>query len=170
MTLSEIILQTKSAKERSLLLFSALKKQPEKANEWHNIIVNAKSPIKASLLEAVEFLTNENPARGKEFLEATIECLNDPAPAVLRESGRIIANVAVSLPDECAEAIPALLNYTKHEGTVVRWAAALALSRIALNHPASAKKLIPLFKKLIENEMNNGVKNHFVKALKKLEK
>lgn len=77
-----------------------------------------------------------------------------------------MANVAQKSPDEAAQAIPKLLTNTKDKGTVVRWSAAYALTEIAKNHPASAKKLIPQFEMIVKKEENNGVKNVYLRALK----
>ena len=165
MTLSEILDQAKGAKERSALLFNSLKNHRGQEKEWNLILPKVKPVRKAALLEAVEYLTKENPERGFPFLDGTIHCLDDKAPGVLREAGRVIANVAPAWPEACAKAVPLLLNYTKHEGTVVRWATAFALSQIALNHPVSAKKLIPVFNQLVIEEENKGVKNHYLKGL-----
>jgi hypothetical protein len=82
----------------------------------------------------------------------------------------VIANVAAAFPERAAKAIPALLKNTEDEGTVVRWSAAKGLTEIAKAYPESQKKLLHVFAKIVDEEENNGVKNIYIKALKKIEK
>jgi len=66
------------------------------------------------------------------------------------------------------KAIPMLFENTKDSGTVVRWSAAFALTEIAQTDSAQVKKLASEFERIIKTEENNGVKNVYLKALKKL--
>jgi hypothetical protein len=86
------------------------------------------------------------------------------------ESARVTANVAKEFPAEAAKAVPGLLINTKDEGTVVRWAAAYALTEVAKYNKDIRKKLVKKFEEITVKENNNGVKNIYIKALKKIEK
>ena len=116
-------------------------------------------------MEALEYVTKENPEFGKHCLEFVIKHINNKAPRVKWEAGRIIGNVAQIFPDKIKEAIPKLLENTKDKGTVVRWSAAFALTEIAKSNLEMQKELISEFRKISEKENNNGVKNIYLKYL-----
>ena len=66
--------------------------------------------------------------------------------------------------------IPILLQNSENKGTVVRWSSGYSLGRI-IQIPKFAKS--DLFEALViiaENEQDNGVKNQYVKGLKKASK
>lgn len=76
--------------------------------------------------------------------------------------------MAAQYPQSLDDVIPALLENTHDEGTVVRWGSAYALSRIILLDAYSGTALCDQVKDICEVEEENGVKNQYVKALKKL--
>jgi len=119
-------------------------------------------------VEALEFVTQTNPGAAGPYLAIVIERLSDRAPRVSWEAARVIANVASAFPVEAEAAIPGLLQNTQDEGTVVRWSAAFALAEIAMYVPSRRADLLQEMKALSEKEENNGVKNIYLKALKKL--
>lgn len=66
--------------------------------------------------------------------------------------------------------IASLLQNADHEGTVIRWASAYALSRIVILPQYARGPLFEQISDLYEKEKENGVKNQYRKALKKAEK
>ena len=58
----------------------------------------------------------------------------------------------------------------ENKSTVIRWCAAFALTEIAKYNSKKQKELVAKFQKLLEKEQNNGVKNVYIKALKKIKK
>lgn len=110
-------------------------------------------------MEAIEYITKENPEFAENWLDFVIEHLNDVAPRVKWEASRIIGNVAQAYPDKVIKAIPKLLENTADKGTVVRWSAAFALTEIAKSNNEMRKELIPEFTKILEREENSGVRN-----------
>lgn len=76
--------------------------------------------------------------------------------------------MASTYPDQLDDAIAALLVNTENEGTVVRWSSAYALSRIIVLKRYSESELVQQIRDICESETENGVRNQYVKALKKL--
>lgn len=127
----------------------------------------ASSTTKVFLLEALELASRKAPeiidARLFDWITAS---LNERSPAIKRESARIVANACHLFSSKLHEAIKLLLKQTDHEGTVVRWSAAFALSHILKLKPVENPSLIPKIQELLQNEINSGVKNQYLKGLK----
>lgn len=131
----------------------------------------AKEPEKATCLEAIEYATKENPAIGSEKLLAfATASLNAKAPRIKWESAKVIGNIAHLYPKKLNQAIAGLLINTEDKGTVVRWAAAYALSEILKLKGSNNKSLLPAIEAIVQREENNGVKKHYLLAIKKLER
>ena len=103
-------------------------------------------------------------------LEFVVSTLKDDEPRVKWESAKVIGNIAKLFPDNLSNAIRNLLKNTNSDGTVVRWATALALGEILKLKTEHNKTLLKKIEKLSENEENNGVKNKYLNALKKIKK
>ena len=123
---------------------------------------------KGHCIEAIELMTKSKPELGISYIDFVIEQINHENPSVKREASRVVANMVVICKNKMELAIPLLLKNTKDEGTVVRWSAAYALSEIAIQCENLAPILKEVFKKIISTEPNNGVKNIYVKCLKKI--
>ena len=50
----------------------------------------------------------------------------------------------------------------------MRWSTAFALTEIAKNSKDEREKLITLFREILKSEENNGVRNVYLKAMKKM--
>ncbi len=125
----------------------------------------------ATCIEAIEYATRENPNLADEsVLDFAVLALKAEAPRIKRESARIVANIAKLFPDKLSAAIQNLLKNTKHEGTVVRWASALALGEILKLKTDFNTSLLPKIEKLAKTETENGVKKKYLDALKKVKK
>ena len=62
------------------------------------------------------------------------------------------------------------MQNANHDGTVIRWASAYALSRIIIIPQYARGPLFEQISNLYEKEQETGVKNQYRKALKKAEK
>jgi len=165
-TLQEILKLKEKPKQKLTLLAKTLTEEKDAINELINCFDKVSDSEKGYLMEALEYVTKESPEFGKHCLEFVIKHINNKAPRVKWEAGRIIGNVAQIFPDKIKEAIPKLLENTKDKGTVVRWGAAFALTEIAKSNLEMQKELIPEFKKILERETNKGVKDIYLKYLK----
>lgn len=119
----------------------------------------------ATILEAIEEISNK---AMMPLEEGFLEFANSENNSCKREASRIVGNMAAQYPQSLDDVIPALLENTHDEGTVVRWGSAYALSRIILLDAYSETALCDQVKAICEAEEENGVKNQYVKALKKL--
>lgn len=131
----------------------------------------AKDPAKATCIEALEFITKQNPSMAnKNCFDFVSESLQAKAPRVKWESARVIGNTAHLFPDNLNVAIGNLLINTEHEGTVVRWSAAFALGEILKLKTNLNKELIPAFEAIIDREEKNSIKKIYLDAIKKSKK
>lgn len=123
------------------------------------------------LLEAIEEVS-----RSKEFvleedyLKLSESYILSSDPSCKREASRIVGNLAAAFPENLDHAITALMQNANHDGTVIRWASAYALSRIVIIPQYARGPLFEQISNLCEKEKETGVKNQYSKALKKAQK
>ncbi|MBI3134374.1 MAG: HEAT repeat domain-containing protein [Bacteroidetes bacterium] len=160
--------KTLKPKERTEQLSSWLIKNPNKTDELIDFAKTAKDPVKASCIEVVEYATKENPqictTACFDFVSAA---LAEKSPAVKREAGRVIGNVAARFPKQLEKALTNLLNNSEHEGTVVRWSAAFAIGEIIKLKTPLNKDLIPVAEAICEREEKNSIQKIYLAAIKK---
>ena len=125
----------------------------------------------ATVLEAVEEVSNKHlcplEAAWLQWAEPYISSENN---SCRREASRIVGNMAAQYPDLLDDAIERLMKNTSEEGTVIRWAAAYALSRIVVLDRYAKSDLYDRLVAVCEREEENGVKNQYLKALRKAAK
>ena len=123
---------------------------------------------KANIIEALEFVSKiKTDIINKQGFEFAIESLKSDAPRVKWESARVIANTAHLFPKLLKKAVVNLLNNTEHPGTVVRWSAAGALSKIIQCKTDLNKELMPAIKAIEKREVDNAIKKIYKQGLKK---
>lgn len=128
-----------------------------------------KATDKASCIEAIEYATKKNPALSDDYLlRYVIGALADDEPRVKWESAKVIGNIIPYHSDQVAIAATALLSNIPGGGTVVRWASAYALAEILKLATGYNAILVPKVKELYEQEEDNGVRNKYLAAFKKL--
>ena len=125
----------------------------------------------ATILEAVEEVSNKRlcplEAAWLQWAEPYISSENN---SCRREASRIVGDMAAQYPDLLDDAIERLTKNTSDEGTVIRWAAAYALSRIVVLDRYAKSDLYDRLVAVCDREEENGVKNQYLKALKKAAK
>jgi HEAT repeat protein len=141
------------------------------ADELTAFAKEAKDPVKATCIEALEYATQKNPAitTVKAFQFVT-QSLAAKAPRVKWESARVIGNTAHLFTDELENAIKILLINSEDEGTVVRWSAAFALGEILKLKTKHNDLLLDAIEAIINHEEKNSIKKIYLDALKKLRK
>ena len=164
--IEEILKSKKKPKEIVELLAEALKRDKKLISELILCFEEGTTAEKGNCMEAIEYITKENPEFVEDCFDFVIAHISDKAPRVKWEACRIIGNVAQKFPDKVKDAVPKLLENTKDKGTVVRWSTAFALTEIAKSNPKMQKELVPEFQKILEREINKGVKNIYLKYLK----
>ncbi len=118
--------------------------------------------------DVVEELSKIKPEAVIPHIGAVINNIDDPLPKVKWGTQEAIGNLSQKYPEKVEAAIPKLLQNTKDNSTVVRWCAAFALTEVAKNSPSTRSTLVPKIQELASSEGNNGVRNVYLKALKKL--
>ncbi len=168
-TIEEILKSKKKPKEIITLLAEKLKSDKKSVAELIKCFDRGSDTEKGNCMEAIEYVTKEDPEFAKNCLDFVIEHINDKAPRVKWETARIIGNVAQRFLDKVEEAVPKLLVNTNDKGTVVKWSAAFALTEIARNNPELKKELTTKFNEIMKIESNKGVKNIYLKYLEEVE-
>ena len=160
-------------------------KRLEKRNSLAEAIINREFNV-SIILEACESLPEKNisllleaieeVSRSKEFtleadyLDLAEKYILSSDNSCKREASRIVGNLANKFPTKLDKAITALFQNTKNDGTVIRWVSAYALSRIIIIPQYAKSPLFEQISDLCAKENESGVKNQYIKALKKAEK
>lgn len=161
--------KTLNAKKRVIALADWLKSNPKKLPELLIHAHQSKDPVKADILEAIEHITLEQPDFGNDTLvQFAEENLLAKAPRVRWEAARLIANVIPQYPQHARNLINPLLENSEHEGTVVRWSAAQALTSILKCDSKSQDLLVPAIKIILKREEKDSIKKIYLKTLKGL--
>ena len=156
------------AKEKVMLLSDLLLNKKVTIDELVEKAKSQKDTIKATLIEAMEYAskTNAEIVNEKAF-DFAIQSLKEDAPRIKWEAARVISNTAQLFPKLLNKAVVNLLVNTEHNGSVARWSAATALSKIiSLNTPLN-NELIPSADAIIQREEDNAVKKIYQQAIKK---
>lgn len=160
-------------------------KRLEKRNSLAEAIINREFNV-SIILEACESFPEKNisllleaieeVSRSKEFtleadyLDLAEKYILSSDNSCKREASRIVGNLANKFPTKLDKAITALFQNTKNDGTVIRWASAYALSRIIIIPQYAKSPLFEQISDLCAKENESGVKNQYIKALKKSRK
>ena len=140
-------------------------------NDLIDFAKKSKEPVKATCIEAIEFVTKSIPEIASlNCLDFVSKALTEKAPRVKWESARVIGNIAHLYPENLDEAINNLLVNSEHSGTVVRWSAAFALGQILKIQTSRTKDLIPAIESTCNREEKNSIKKIYLDALKKSKK
>lgn len=130
-----------------------------------------KESVKATCIEAMEYATQQHPEIADESaLVFVTQMLTAKAPRVKWESAKVIGNIAHLFSDKLEAPIANLLVNTEHEGTVVRWSAAFALSQILKLETSNNKGLISAIVAICEKGEKKSIQKIYLDALKKLKK
>lgn len=170
MTLDEILRdKSRKPKEKTEQISEWLLNETLPIEELIAFAEKQKDPNKATLIEAIEFATKQNPKIADESVwKFACQSLTAKAPRVKWESAKVIGNTAFLFSSQLEVAINNLLQNTSHEGTVVRWSAAFALGEILkLNSPHN-QSLVPKIEEIVEKEEKNSIKKIYISALKKV--
>lgn len=172
MNFSEI-LNNKSLKpkEKTEVLSKWILTNPKEINTLIDFAKTSKDPVKATCIEALEFVTKTNPeVSNLNCLDFVSKTLIENAPRIKWESARVIGNIGHLYPNKLELAINNLLLNSEHSGTVVRWSSAYALGQIIKLKTKINKDLIPTAEAICEREEKNSIKKIYLDAIKKSKK
>ena len=162
--------KSKKSKAKTEVLSQWILTNPGKLHSLIEFAKKAKDPAKATCIEAIEFATKIEPAVSSvACLQFVSGMLLENAARVKWESAKVIANIAHLYPGKLNLAINNLLINTEHEGTVVRWSAAIALAQIIKLKTILRKNLLPAIEAICLREEQNSIRKIYLTALKKLE-
>jgi hypothetical protein len=133
---------------------------------------SAPKVTKGICADVMEQVSKQDPHILAPYISILIPYINYDLPKVKWGIPEAIGNMAKNYPEQVTAAIPDLLKNTTNEKintTVIKWCAAFALIEIAKYNLRARNQLIPAFNQLIQSEENNGVKNMYIKAMKKME-
>ncbi|MBU4450726.1 MAG: hypothetical protein KKE35_05480 [Actinobacteria bacterium] len=174
MKLIEDILQSKiKPKEKQVKLVEAVISAKIPAKEFIDFFESAKDTNKGICADVMKNVAAQKPEILAPYIDILLQYINYPLPRVKWGIPEAIGNMAKDYPEKVAKAIPYLLKNTTDDRintTVIKWCAAFALAEIVKYNAQIRKDLLPIFKKLIKTEQNNGVKNVYIKAIKIIEK
>lgn len=143
------------------LSLNEIKRESDSLNEKQMVII----------LEAIEEITNKKIKQlDPSYIAFAEKYILSDSNSCKREASRIIGNLAEQYPDKLGTAIDPLILNTNNESTVVRWGSAYALSRIIVLDTFSKSDLFHEINNICDKEQENGVKNQYIKALKKASK
>ncbi|QUW22046.1 hypothetical protein JSQ81_00170 [Sporosarcina sp. Marseille-Q4063] len=158
------------SKEKTKLLAKALLENEITIDMIMDYSEEAKIPIKGTYMEVLEAATSENPKIATpKLLKFAESNLLAKAPRIKWESAKVIGNIAHLFPEQLEPSIEHLLVNTSHEGTVVRWSAAYALTKIACLSRYSNSKLIGQLTEISAAEEKASIKKIYGKALSSIQ-
>jgi hypothetical protein len=167
------LLHDKSLKtiEKREIIIKALDDRKISIKELQDLISKTDEKRSAVAFEAMEAVTNPDADIADiEWLRLAEMNILSENNNIKREASRIVGNISSKFPDDLEEAIEKLLINSKDKGTVIRWSSAYALSRIILIPKYANSKLFDTLSEICNSEKENGVKNQYIKALKKASK
>jgi hypothetical protein len=158
---------TLKPKEKTERISNSLVNNELQLSDLIDYAKKSKDSIKASCVEAIEFVTAKKPEFAiKECLDFVSDCLTETAPRIKWESARVVGNIAHLFPDDLDKATVNLLKNSEHTGTVVRWSTAFALGKISTSESPLAPQLIEVCKQLASREEKNSIKKIYLQAIK----
>jgi len=163
--------KSKKPKERISKLAEAIINRSINIDELIEFALNSKDPIKASCIEALEYVSKKHPELiNRRAFDFAINSLQEKAPRIKWESAKVIGNTVSLFANDLDKALHNLLENTEHEGTVVRWSAAFALGEILKLKTLDYEDLLQAFDAIIANEEKNSIKKIYLDAIKKSQK
>jgi hypothetical protein len=168
-----IVLNDKSRKaiEKRAVIIKALQERNITIKEIEGLLKEIDEKKAAIVFEAIEAVTNADAQIADiEWLNLAAENILSASDSIKREASRIVGNLSHKFPNELEKAIEKLLINSKDQGTVVRWSSAYALSKIIVIPHYANSKLFDTLTGICSHEEESGVKNQYVKALKKASK
>jgi hypothetical protein len=124
---------------------------------------------KGTYATVLKHVSEHKPTLIEPYIDELIAYINHSSNRVKWGIPETIGNLAEQYPKKVSLAIPKLMLNTQDPSTVVRWCAAYALSRIMIHNPENLE-LRKHLEEVASEEVNNGVKNVYLKALKSLQK
>lgn len=154
-------------KARTQLLADMLLSGELDISELMSLATSANHSQKATCIEAMEYCSKTTPSVVSETcFNFLVKALGDEAPAIKREAARVVGNTAAVYETKLAAAVSGLLLNARHERTVVRWAAAFALTEISKLKIRKSPLSLSVLKELRDFETDNAIRKKYELVLK----
>jgi HEAT repeat protein len=163
-----ILSSKKPHKEQVAVLTGMALRSGKALSQLVSILKTGTDVEKGTAAEVMKFVSQKKPALLLPHVGVLIENIDHGAPRVRWGCPEAVGNIARKYPRKVEGAIPKLRRNLDDDSTVIRWCAAYALAEIAGNHPGKREELKRLFQRRIRTEKNNGVRNVFIRALKRI--
>jgi len=170
MVLQEVLDSDLKHKEKVNNIVTKIRENNDVFIELIELFRTGNDVTKGTCAEVMKFVSQEEPELFLPFIDELIEYINYKASRVKWGIPESIGYLAEKYPDKVGKAIPKLMENTRDKSTVVRWCAAFGLSGIAKNNNKLQNKLVKEFEQIIKKEQNTGVKNVYIKTIKKIQK
>ena len=155
-------------KEKVLRLADFMKTKPHEIKNVIDWAQSSRLPMQSLVMEAFEIYTrSHNKDESRIIWQFACAGVQSNQPSLIRESARVLANIANSHIDFAGDAIPRLLELTEHPGTVVRWSAAQALTSICSADQKFNFNLNPVLESIASREEKMSIRKIYLKALVK---
>jgi len=164
------ILKDKAFKsiDKKKAIAKALEEKQLTISELTDTLCHIAYKNQAVIFEAIEAVTNADPQLADiDWLRFVEKYILSESNSMKREASRIVGNLAHRFPNELGKAIEKLLVNSNDQSTVVRWGSAYALSRIIVIPQHANSELYNILTEICSQEDESGVKNQYVKALRK---
>lgn len=166
----EILRSDRKPKEQVDFVVQSIIREEITVGQVTDLLRSGSDKEKGTAAGILKFVSQEKPEEVLPHLDLLMENINHKVPRVKWGCPESIGHLARVYPEQAARAIPKLMLNLADESTVVRWCAAFALAEIAKYDARHQPGLVAEFRKTLEFEPNNGVRNVFLKALKWIDK
>jgi hypothetical protein len=169
MEMKEVLSLKIKPKEKVDKITNIVIEDPNKISELMTNFKQGTDVEKGTYATVLKQISASNSEIVEPFIEDLFEYINYKANRVKWGVPETIGNLAEKYPHRVEKAIPSLLINTKDKSTVVRWCAAYALSKIMLFNIDKRDELLKHINQIVSKEKNNGVKNVYLEAMKRIE-
>jgi hypothetical protein len=166
--LKEVLSEKSKPKEKVDKITRIIIEKPDNINNLISNFMQGSNVDKGTYATVLKQVSSTNPEIVEPFIDELFDYINHKSNRVKWGIPETVGNLAEKYPKRVEKAIPNLLRNTEDKSTVVRWCAAYALSNIALHNLDVREELVGKINLIVEKEENNGVKNVYIKALKKI--
>jgi hypothetical protein len=170
MKLSEVLSEKIKPKEKVDKITFMVLEEPSRIKELMQNFVEGSDVEKGTYATVMKHVSEKNPEIIEPYIEDLFDYINHKSNRVKWGIPETIGNLAENYPIRVENAIPSLLVNTKDKSTVVRWCAAYALSRIMIHNSGKRDKLLEKIDEILSQEKNNGVRNVYLNAIKRIQK
>jgi hypothetical protein len=171
--IDELLRMKIKPKEKQVKLVESVCNDTVSMKEFMDFFMNASDVDKGTCADCMKHVSEKRPEIFSGYIDVLIPFINYRVPRVKWGISQAIGNLGRYYPGKVETAIPALLKNTasnETNTTVIRWCAAYGLTEIAMHNTKSHAKLLPVIKRLLKKEKNNGVKNVYMKAINRIDR